>query len=221
MAKNPRLIDMGGQRYGAWTILDQAGNTPGGGALWSARCDCGTRRVVLGADVRKGKSTNCGCKNVNRLGDLARTHGEGKSRIYTCWQNMRRRCGNPNNVQYPDYGGRGISICPEWDDFAVFKSWAVASGYRDDLTIERIDVNGNYEPSNCTWADAEVQSNNRRFVRKMADGRPAPLVAKENGIPARVFNWRTQNGWSIEEAATHPLRAPRVARPRNDKGQFA
>jgi hypothetical protein len=134
---------------------------------------------------------------------------------------MKQRCANPKSPQFKDYGGRGIAVCPAWLDFPTFHTWALANGYSDDLSIERVDVNGNYEPSNCTWADAEIQSNNRRFVRKMPDGRPAPLVAKENGIPARTFSVRVSAGWSIEEAATHPYKAHRQPRPRNARGQFA
>lgn len=221
MPKNPRLIDMTGCRYGAWTVLNQAGNTKGGGALWNARCDCGAVKAVLGADLRQGKSTNCGCEKARRTGDRARTHGAAGTRLYRIWQNMRARCGRKSHPQFPEYGGRGIAVCADWKDFPTFQRWALSNGYADNLSIDRIDNDQGYRPDNCRWADAETQSNNRRFVRKMPDGRSAPLAAKANGIPARTFSVRVTAGWSIEQAATHPYNTDRVERARNEKGQFA
>lgn len=204
MAKNPRLIDLTGQHFGHWTVLHQAGNTPRGGALWMSRCDCGETRPVLGADLRAGKSVSCGCYNVDRLGTQRRTHGGSGTRLYNIWQQMRARCHQVSNPRYKEWGGRGITICPEWNDFPTFRDWALSAGYRDDLSIERVDVNGNYEPSNCTWADAATQSANRNYTQKAPDGQLWLHKARANGISGRTFHVRKSAGWPEEQAATWP-----------------
>jgi hypothetical protein len=213
---------MTGITAGDWTVIVQDGNQPGGGALWRCVCRCGTERRVLGADLRNGKSTNCGCRGAARLANLAATHRETGTRIYRIWKNMRGRCRNPRNPQYPRYGGRGISICQEWNDYPAFRDWALAHGYRDDLSIERVDVNGNYCPANCTWADAYTQSRNRRFVTRRSDGVPWVTIAAENGITAARYNNRVYAGWTREAAASEPI-GTRIApaRLRNAKGRFA
>ncbi len=220
MANNPRLIDMTGQRFGRWTVLEKAGNTPRGGAMWQAVCDCGAARAVLGQDLRKGKSVSCGCHKAEVTGRRRRTHGQSGTRLHRIWKNMRKRCLNPKTPGYENYGGRGISICPEWSAFSAFSEWAAGSGYRDDLSIERMNVNGNYEPDNCMWAGAAVQSANRRFVRKAPDGELWWHKARRNGITWSAFTWRVGEGWPMKLAVTLPLGTRRVERDRNDLGQF-
>lgn len=219
--KNPRLIDMAGRRVGRWSVFEQVGNAPRGGALWRCVCECGTERAVLGADLRNGKSTNCGCLNVSRLGDLKRTHGKSSTRLHNIWQNMRARCRNPDNPNYARYGARGIDICAEWDDFAVFCAWAEGAGYRPELSIERVDLDRGYCPENCIWANATTQARNRSIVRRAPDGRSWAEIAEENGISASVMNNRINaGGWPVEVAATWPLGKRRNPNPTNEKGQF-
>ncbi|WP_230280280.1 hypothetical protein [Croceicoccus sp. Ery15] len=227
MSKNPRLIDMTGKKYGRWTIICQAGNNSRGAALWSARCDCGTERTVLGADLRKSKSVSCGCYRDEKIAMVGRTHGrtrdcarQKRPRLYNIWVMMRSRCLTSSNAGYARYGGRGIIICPEWSDFATFERWALDNGYRDDLTIDRIDNDGNYDPSNCRWADAKTQSRNRNFVRRMPDGRMAMDVAEENGIPVRTMRVRLSAGWPLELAVSHPYGQDRKKRNRDSLGRF-
>lgn len=220
MAKNPRLIDMSGQQCGDWIVLRQAGNSKGGGALWLSRCTCGVERPVLGADMRSGKSKNCGCKTQARLGELNRTHSGSGTRLHNIWKMMLARCENPSDGSYANYGGRGISVSSGWHDFATFRKWALANGYRDDLSIDRVDNNKGYYPQNCRWANATTQSRNRRFVALTSDGRPGPEVAEENGIPARTYNVRRCAGWSVDEAATFPYRQRRHPRARGPDGKF-
>lgn len=220
MPKNPRLIDLTGQRFGRWVALRKSGNTPGGGAIWSCRCDCGTQRDVIGQDLRNGKSSSCGCMKDELIGDRRRVHGETGTRIHRIWVNMRKRCLNPNATGYADYGGRGITFCEEWNDFIAFRDWSLENGYREDLTIERIDVDGDYEPSNCTWAGADVQSANRRFVRRAPDGELWWHKARANGITRPAFTWRISQGWPMELVVTHPLGQRRFERERDSSGKF-
>lgn len=221
MHKHPKLIVLTGQRFGRWLVGEQAGNTPRGGALWRCVCDCGNMSDVVGSDLRTGKSLSCGCAGSRAtLGEASRTHGETGTRLYFCWQNMRARCQNPKNTHFAYYGGRGITVCGDWEVFETFRRWAESSGYDDALTIERVDVNGNYEPMNCTWVPAPLQSINRRFVSKDADGVLWWHRAVENGISAAAYRSRLCDGWPIEEAATWPMGRRRVARPRDAEGKF-
>ena len=218
MSKNPRLIDMSGKRYAMWTVHEQAGNTSGGGALWRCTCDCGNERVVLGADIRKGKSRNCGCTNRPRLGNMKRTHGESSTRLHNIWTLMLSRCRDTSN---PTYGGRGISVCQEWTKYETFRDWALANGYSKKLSIERVDVDGNYCPENCTWADAATQSANRRYTNKAPDGELWLHKARKNGITGVAFRQRYLAGWPMEQAISWPMNTERRKRARNAKGQFA
>lgn len=126
------------------------------------RCKCGNELEVWAAHLLNGNTRSCGCLQKERLLEAVITHGERHSQLYGVWCGMKSRCYNPKNKRFDRYGGRGITICDQWiNDFAVFRDWAKANGYRDDLTIERIRVNENYEPSNCTWIPNEEQALNR------------------------------------------------------------
>lgn len=133
---------------------------------------------------------------------------------------MRKRCLNPKTHNYENYGGRGISICPEWNSFANFEKWALSVGYRAPLTLERMDVNGNYEPGNCMWAGHDTQAANRRFTRKAPDGELWWHKARKNGITRAAYNWRKAKGWPMPLVVTWPLGQRRVERERNSEGQF-
>lgn len=217
---HPRLIDISGHRFGEWTVHDKTGNNPRGGALWRCVCSCGAERQVLGSDLRNGKSVSCGCKGIERIAHLNKSHGETGTRIYRTWKNMRARCLNSNKPGYEHYGGRGISICAEWSSFPAFRKWALESGYADDLSIERKDVDGDYTPSNCVWADAATQSANRRFVSVAPDGDLWWHKAKSNSITVSAYRSRLNAGWPIEVAASWPMHSRRVPRQRNSSGKF-
>lgn len=221
MVKNPRLIEMAGLDFGLWTVIEQAGNNPGGGALWLCRCACGVGKKVLGSDLRRGASVSCGCQKSARLSEANRTHGGHGSRLYETWRGMRQRCGNPRAPSYKRYGGVGITVCDQWHDFSLFKEWAEANGYADDLTIERRENASGYSPDNCEWATRRTQARNRRNVLKREDGALWSDIAISNGISAKVFGNRVSaGGWTNEDAATIPMGGRRSKAERNPDGSF-
>lgn len=214
-------IKMEGQRFGRWTVLERA-HKDTRGVYWLCRCDCGVERIVNGRMLRSGKTKSCGCyyegRQTKRGCDWGRaenprtsmyTHGLSGTRLFRIWCGMKQRCYNPNHHKYRIYGGRGIRICDEWiSDFNVFYEWAVSHGYGDDLTIDRIDVNGNYCPENCRWATSEEQSNNtrqNRFLKFNGETHTTKEWADITGINPSTLRSRLRLGWSAEEALTRPI----------------
>jgi hypothetical protein len=171
------LKDLTGLTFGMLTVLSRSG-TENKHVSWLCKCECGTEKIVLGTNLKRGLIKSCGCLNSKmsseRLSNAMYKHGHYGTRLYSIWRSMKNRCYLKSHKFFDSYGGRGITICPEWhDDFSTFYEWAMANGYRDDLSIDRIDNDGNYEPKNCRWVTAKEQANNRR-PRKA--GEPVKLV---------------------------------------------
>lgn len=214
-----RTVDITGQRFGRLTVLYRTENriSPKGSSyrMWVCRCDCGTVKTVMGGHLTSGHSTSCGCYNIDKTILANKTHGLTNTRLYRVWTGIKRRCNNPNELVYSYYGGRGIKVCDEWGEFEPFMEWSLAHGYSDDLTIERINVDGNYEPSNCKWIPFVEQSRNRRsnhFIEY--DGEVHCLVewAEIKNIPRKTLNARINRGWPIERALNEPYHSEKTKR---------
>lgn len=159
--------DLAGKRFGRLVAIEYLGKS-----RWLCKCDCGNDTIVLSSALVHGSTESCGCLarelRIEGSRKSLTTHGKRYTRLYSVWASMKNRCYNPHEKSYRYYGGRGISICAEWlNDFAAFYEWAMSNGYdpnapKGKCTIDRIDVNGNYEPSNCRWVDMATQNKNRR-----------------------------------------------------------
>ena len=205
---------MGGERHGKLIVLGFAGIDKRGEAVWRCKCDCGNITQVTGYKIRSGHTTSCGCVRRNRLGNKNRTHGMSETRLYTTWLGMKARCNRPTEQNYYLYGGRGISVCDEWEkSFESFKDWALENGYTDKLTIDRKDTNGNYCPENCKWSTVYEQANNKRnnhFIDAFGLHLTVAQWSRRSGIGVATILRRVNFlGWSGQDAVSVPSRAKR------------
>ena len=179
-----KVIDIVGHRFGRLTVIEQVGFTKPNKygnryAIWKCKCDCGNYVERSTDIIKKGKSS-CGCKNkeiLKKMSDRNVTHNMTHSRLYRIYKGMIGRCYYPCSQRYNAYGGRGIKVCDEWkNDRAKFFDWALSNGYSDDLTIERIDVNGDYCPQNCCWIPKREQ-----YKNKQSNAQPLPKPYEPKG----------------------------------------
>lgn len=169
--------DITGQKFNMLTAVELVRIEKGIGAIWKFKCDCGNEVTVRHNCLQSGHTTSCGCYHKEKFGNINRSHNLSyKSHLYGVWKSMKDRCYREKCKSYKNYGERGISVCDEWrDDYKAFYDWAMENGYKEDtgngsvnvLSIDRIDVNGNYEPNNCRWVTADIQARNKR--RKVGD----------------------------------------------------
>lgn len=207
------LDDLTGRRFGRLVVIDRAENDSRGRTRWNCVCDCGKITTPMAAHLKRGTTQSCGCLAREKSIKRNTTHGKTHSCLYSVWANMKDRCNNENNHAYKDYGGRGIKVCAEWQDFQKFLEWSLASGYEEEAargkcTIERIENDRGYEPSNCRWATMAEQGNNKRSNRKLTyNGETKTLSqwAKDLNINSSTLCNRLARGWELRDALTRPV----------------
>ena len=196
-----------GNKYGKLTVVARATNTDYGRCRWWCVCDCGIskKNPVTSYDLERGKVRSCGCLYKESNKGRNEKHGHSGSRIHRIWLSIKNRCGC-NGLE--NYAGRGITICDEWkNSFQAFYDWAMANGYRDDLTIDRIDNDKGYSPDNCRWATMKTQENNRRNNRIVTFQGIEYTVAELADIleiPYQTLLWRINKGWERSDWGIKP-----------------
>ena len=190
----PKKIDLTNNRYGRLSVMKDTGKRSNSKKIiYLCKCDCGTEIEVAGYSLVKGDTKSCGCLRV----DMMTTHGSYKSRLYKIWAGMLGRCNTESTTNYSNYGGRGISVCDNWHDFKKFKEWSLVNGYDKEMTIDRIDVNGDYEPTNCRWITRKEQNRNKRnnvFVNVKGEKMTLKDVSEKYGIRYKTIILRHKAG---------------------------
>lgn len=197
-----KFIDLTGRKFGKLTVIKRVENTLSNKVNWLCKCECGKYSKVISSDLTKKGTKSCGC--------LTKKHGLTHHRLYYIWQDMKARCYNLKQQRYNRYGGRNIVVCDEWlNNFKSFYDWAMNNGYRDDLTIDRINNDGNYEPNNCRWATLIEQHNNTSRNRHLLYNGENLTIAewsRKLNMTRNLIRDRLQAGWSVEKALTTPIK---------------
>jgi hypothetical protein len=198
-----------GSRYGRLVVCGgpiRDGRKP---IKYPCRCDCGGETTSTGAFLRFGVAASCGCKRIETLRKLKTTHGESKTRLHVVWCGMKARCSNKNHSSYKYYGGKGIKVGSYFGSFSRFKMWAERNGYREGLTIERIDSEKDYTPKNCTFADRTTQNRNSGSAHNVkCNGKSMCLEAwsEITGVKSATIRGRLKRGWPVMMALTKKVK---------------
>lgn len=196
--------DLVGQRFGKLLVISETTERSSNGSIkWLCKCDCGTEKVIAAKNLVGNKAKSCGC--LNRATKNVR-HGLSREKAYSIWNAMMSRCYNSNSKSYCNYGQRGIAVCEAWHDPSVFVEWSKRSGYKEGLTIDRIDVNGNYSPENCRWIPRSEQMSNMSTNHLVEFGGKTQTIAqwsRETGIkPTTIMMRLNKYHWSAEKTLT-------------------
>ena len=205
-------MDLVGNRYGDLTVIKQVGKASDGHLLWLCLCDCGNETTVSQNHLRRkiGGTKRCAECGKKSSAEKNKIHGDFGTRLYSIYYGMLDRVNNTNSCNYARYGARGITVCKEWvESYLAFKKWAILNGYSEELSIDRIDVNGNYTPQNCRWATPKMQGNNRRDCRYITiDGETKTITEWGEcvGLSATAIRNRINKGYSNRDAIFTPYR---------------
>lgn len=213
------MIERSGKRYGRLVAVEPVGRSVHRDVMWRCTCDCGNSVEVRSGSLTSGNSTSCGCKqreHAATLGGAHPTHGHSRrgslSPEYRAWRAMKSRCYWPPFIEFQNYGGRGIVVCDRWRE--SFETFLADIGPRPGKgwSLDRIDVNGNYEPSNCRWATAKEQASNTRVNRNVQIGGETMTVTEASRrlqiVPRGTTASRISEGWDLMEALTRPRVKP-------------
>lgn len=215
----PKFIDRTGTEIGEVKFLKRSDST-NGHVEWVCLCTCGNIFISRAEHVMRAKSCpQCGRR---RQANKISKHGDYKEPLYRVWSSMKQRCNNPKAQEYKNYGGRGILVCKEWEQYDAFKKWSLNSGYEKGLSIDRINNSGNYEPSNCRWVDMSVQALNKRSNRIIEyEGlkKPVTEMARIYGLRPVVVERRLIKGWTVERALKTPLDVSQIHLPKKTTTQ--
>jgi hypothetical protein len=208
--------DLTGKRFGRLFVIKRVGSNKFNKSIWLCKCDCGNEKIITGTLLRIGETTSCGCFNRERLIETSKeantTHGKRYTTLYHIWRGIKLRCLNEKNPNYKYYGSRGIKICDEWkDNFQAFYNWSIDNGYneeklpsgRNKLTIDRIDIDGDYTPSNCRFITYKQQNRNRRNNKRITyNNQTLTLVewCEILNLPYDRVQQRIYKGMSFEKA---------------------
>lgn len=202
-----KMIDLTGQKFGGLTAICRDDTKEKSGTYWLCECDCGKTTSAQSYDLRKGKVKSCGCYNVDKL----TKHGESRTRLYSIWKTAKSRCLNRKDKDFYKYGARGKTMCEEWlgeNGLRHFIEWSLENGYAENLTLDRINGNKGYSPTNCRWATMEEQQNNRsdnRLITYNGETHTIAQWARIKGVQHGSLLGRINHGWSAEEALTVPM----------------
>ena len=211
-----------GKKFGHLTVLkldhkkqifNSSGKKNGWFYYYLCECECGNECIVERKHLLTKHSQSCGCHKVNLLKERTTTHNKRYTKIYNVWCGIKGRCYNLRQISYKHYGAKGIIMCDEWlNDFMNFYNWSMANGYKEGLSIDRIDINGNYEPSNCRWTDDKTQARNtttNNYITYNGETHCLTEWAELYGLSYGTLKARLNRKWSFEEALTTPLKTSR------------